>query len=79
MHYPNKAFTNNGKDTLVAIGEPNLKFGQRKQLSAGDVKGINTLYGCTEQLANPDYEGLVENYSGKKSLKTKNKNKLSSW
>ena len=42
MHYPAKAFSSNGLDTIVAIGgEP---IGQRNGLSAADIAAVNDLY-----------------------------------
>ena len=49
MHYRNNAFSKNGKPTLIARGNPSLKFGQRKFFSQGDVHQINTLYQCDNQ------------------------------
>ena len=42
MHYPAKAFSSNGLDTIVAIGgEP---IGQRNGLSAADIAAVRDLY-----------------------------------
>lgn len=47
MHYGQKAFTINGKTTIEAIHDPNLKLGsQDGHLSAKDVIEINALYDC---------------------------------
>ena len=46
MHYSNDAFSANGKATLVAKVDGDLKFGQRIQLSHLDVQQINQLYPC---------------------------------
>ncbi|EDO45480.1 predicted protein, partial [Nematostella vectensis] len=47
MHYDRKAFTKNGQPTVVAIGNPNKKFGGTgAALSPKDVIEINTLYDC---------------------------------
>ena len=70
MHYRNDAFTNNGKDTLVAKDEKGLHFGQRIKFSIGDVEGINHLYECKERIAKPNYKGLFKDYSGVKKKKT---------
>jgi len=60
MLYRNDAFSKNGKDTITSVDEPKLKFGQRKEFSAGDVEEINTLYKCTDYLKNPNYHGLIK-------------------
>lgn len=43
MHYPRKAFSRNGLDTIT----PNegVEIGQRISLSDGDVAGVHTMYG----------------------------------
>jgi hypothetical protein len=42
MHYPPKAFSINGKDTIVTtVGQP---IGQRDGLSKGDIKAIKEIY-----------------------------------
>lgn len=47
MHYDRKAFTKNGKPTIVAIGNEQLVFGTTSHgLSAGDIIEINALYNC---------------------------------
>ena len=46
MHYSNRAFSQNGEDTLVAKMDPLLRFGQRRQLTPYDIQQINTLYPC---------------------------------
>ena len=48
MHYGFRDFSNNGQDTLesVPLGIP---FGQRTNLSAGDIDGISRLYLITPQ------------------------------
>jgi len=62
MMYPNKAFTRNGHNTIVSRKEPYLQFGQRSQLSVGDVRAVNRFYKCRHYLEVPDYAGLVKNY-----------------
>ena len=62
MMYPNKAFTKNGRNTIISRRNPYLKFGQRRQLSVGDVRAVNRLYKCHHYLEVPDYTGLVKNY-----------------
>jgi Astacin (Peptidase family M12A) len=46
MHYPPKAFSTNGQDTVVPLQPlpPGVVMGQRNGLSAGDVAGIHALY-----------------------------------
>ena len=47
MHYDRKAFTKNGKPTIVAIGNENMDFKTPDQrLSTRDVIEINSLYDC---------------------------------
>lgn len=46
MHYDNKAFTKNGKDTLQSLTNPKMKLGQTKRLTKTDVNQINKLYRC---------------------------------
>jgi hypothetical protein len=46
MHYPRKAFSRNGQDTIVPT-DPNAQIGQRNGLSAGDIAAVQTMYpGC---------------------------------
>lgn len=47
MHYNPKAFSKNGKETIVAKDATfNGKIGQRRGLSRGDAERINNMYGC---------------------------------
>lgn len=46
MEYPNNAFSKNGKDTIVAKKNPNMKFGHAKKMSNNDIIRINRLYKC---------------------------------
>ncbi|XP_063049596.1 high choriolytic enzyme 1-like [Engraulis encrasicolus] len=46
MHYSKKAFSRNGKPTLVAIPNPNVVFGRAKKMSRQDIRRVNLLYGC---------------------------------
>ncbi|KAM4744339.1 high choriolytic enzyme 1-like [Anableps anableps] len=46
MEYRNDAFSKNGKPTIVAKSNPNLKFGNAKEMSANDIIRINKLYEC---------------------------------
>ncbi|KAK3738622.1 hypothetical protein QZH41_009489, partial [Actinostola sp. cb2023] len=45
MHYPEYAFSENGKKTIVPI-RPGVIIGQRRGLSSIDIQQINTLYSC---------------------------------
>lgn len=62
MLYPNYAFSKNGRNTIQAIKEPHLKFGQRLDFSVGDVREINRLYKCHRPRGSHDYTGLVKDY-----------------
>lgn len=42
MHYPRKAFSKNGLDTIVPLGGQTI--GQRNALSAGDVAAVRSIY-----------------------------------
>ena len=64
--YRNDAFTKNGGDTLTALEEPDLEFGQRVKFSVGDVKEINNLYHCTQYTKDPNYRGLFREYHVKR-------------
>ena len=49
MHYPDWAFSNNGKPTLEAIGDAvGAEIGQRDGLTAGDIDQLNIYYGCND-------------------------------
>lgn len=69
MMYPNKAFSKNGNDTIDAIGDRELRFGQRERFSIGDVREINELYNCERYLKRPFYAGLYGNYEGNERRK----------
>jgi Astacin (Peptidase family M12A) len=43
MHYPPKAFSRNGQDTIVPV-DPNAGIGQRDGLSSGDIAGVAAIY-----------------------------------
>lgn len=46
MHYPRKAFSKNGLDTIVPT-DPSAQIGQRDGLSPGDIAGVKAMYpGC---------------------------------
>jgi hypothetical protein len=42
MHYPRKAFSSNGQDTIVPKGDQAI--GQREKLSAGDIAAVKAIY-----------------------------------
>ncbi|AWP01131.1 putative low choriolytic enzyme-like [Scophthalmus maximus] len=46
MQYSNNAFSKNGQPTIVARKDPNLKFGNAKEMSTNDIARINRLYKC---------------------------------
>ena len=50
MHYSNKEFSSNGRDTIQALSDPNMPLGNVNSLSAVDVMQINLLYKCPEGL-----------------------------
>lgn len=43
MHYPRKAFSKNGQDTITPA-DPNAQIGQRNGLSAGDIAAVAAMY-----------------------------------
>jgi hypothetical protein len=43
MHYPRKAFSKNGEDTIIPKG--NQEIGQRQTLSEGDISSVEYMYG----------------------------------
>lgn len=45
MHYAEKAFTKNGKSTIVPLTS-GAKIGQRLGLSINDIRKINLMYKC---------------------------------
>lgn len=48
MHYDNKAFSINGRDTLEKMGDPLFRFGRQQKMSSLDVKQIQALYKCKQ-------------------------------
>ena len=46
MHYGKTAFSKNGQPTIVAITDPNKRFGQRNGASTLDIVEINAVYNC---------------------------------
>jgi len=70
MHYSNHAFSDNGKETLVAKFDEKLIFGQRKIASKLDIDEINKLYQrCTPKKTHAEY--LHENMTAKKVIENK--------
>lgn len=50
MHYPRKAFSANGNDTIVPV-DANAQIGQRTGLSPGDLAAVRAMYpGCYRKL-----------------------------
>lgn len=74
--YRNDAFTNNGEDTLEALANPQLEFGQRIKFSVGDVKEINRLYNCKKEQKDPNYKGLFKEVHYKAKKKRRDEGKL---
>lgn len=47
MHYPAKAFSTNGKNTIETIDSSDMhRIGQRDGMSRGDIERINKMYDC---------------------------------
>ena len=59
MHYSRTAFNTNGKNTIEAIHDPNVKLGG-KQLSALDIIEINKMYQCN---GNRSFQSIFLQYS----------------
>jgi hypothetical protein len=57
MHYPAKAFSSNGLDTIVALG--GQQIGQRLALSAADIATVQQLYPGTSGSARHLYTSLI--------------------
>ena len=49
MHYNNKAFSRNGRDTMQSNNDPRRRFGKRKSLSAVDIRQLSKLYSCSQK------------------------------
>jgi len=71
MLYRNQAFSRNGRDTIIPLHDPLLRFGQRVEFSVEDIRKINKLYKCTRQLLRPNYEGLVRENHGRWEVEVK--------
>ncbi|XP_034723964.1 low choriolytic enzyme-like isoform X2 [Etheostoma cragini] len=46
MQYHKTAFSKNGQPTMVPIPNPNVSFGNAKEMSSNDIARLNTLYKC---------------------------------
>ncbi|XP_017115530.1 seminal metalloprotease 1 [Drosophila elegans] len=46
MHYVPKAFSKNGKPTIVALKEGSSNMGQRFNMSVKDIRKLNKMYNC---------------------------------
>ena len=76
MHYDSKAFSSNGRETIVPIrGYPRL--GQRRGFSELDIAKLNKLYSCNQietlTIVDPDCDDLYRyEYKLSKLMKRKN-------
>jgi len=76
MHYPDWAFSNNGKPTIEAVGNAiGAEIGQRDGMTAGDIEQVNKFYEC-EKMSGSDNggsftqilkRGMADSNSGKGS------------
>ncbi len=48
MHYEARAFSRNGRPTIVPINEKFTKLGQKTAMTALDIKKLNKLYSCQD-------------------------------
>uniref|UniRef100_H2UKX4 Metalloendopeptidase n=1 Tax=Takifugu rubripes TaxID=31033 RepID=H2UKX4_TAKRU len=48
MQYSNTAFSKNGQKTIVSKSNPDLIFGQAREMSQNDIDRVNRLYECGE-------------------------------
>jgi hypothetical protein len=48
MHYPRKAFSVNGQETITPTNPPTAQIGQRNGLSAGDIAAVLAMYPTTK-------------------------------
>ncbi|XP_069031200.1 low choriolytic enzyme-like [Embiotoca jacksoni] len=46
MQYSKRAFSKNGQPTILARSNPNLNFGNARQMSVNDIARVNRLYRC---------------------------------
>lgn len=58
MHYSAKAFSKNGKPTIIP--KKNVKIGQRNGFSKGDIEKINAMYNCGNITAPAASTGEIE-------------------
>ncbi|XP_039292598.1 astacin-like metalloendopeptidase [Nilaparvata lugens] len=52
MHYPNIAFSKNGKPTILYKKDPSTEMGQRVGVTEGDLEKVRRMYNCPEQMSN---------------------------
>lgn len=50
MHYKNKAFSKNERNTVTALNDPKRTLGKRNDFSALDIVRVNKLYSCSDYL-----------------------------
>ncbi|KAM8888133.1 hatching enzyme 1.2-like [Synchiropus picturatus] len=50
MQYHKYAFSKNNQPTMLPIPNPNVSFGNAKEMSRNDIARLNTLYKCCESL-----------------------------
>ncbi|KAF3686988.1 Low choriolytic enzyme [Channa argus] len=48
MQYHKYAFSKNNQPTMLPIPDPNVSFGNAKEMSRNDIARLNKLYGCCE-------------------------------
>ncbi|XP_071058650.1 hatching enzyme 1.2-like [Pseudochaenichthys georgianus] len=46
MQYYRTAFSRNGEPTMIPIPDPNVSFGNAREMSSNDIARLNTLYQC---------------------------------
>uniref|UniRef100_A0A3Q3FEM0 Metalloendopeptidase n=1 Tax=Labrus bergylta TaxID=56723 RepID=A0A3Q3FEM0_9LABR len=62
MQYHKYAFSKNNKPTMLPIPNPNVSFGNAKEMSSNDKARLNTLYKCCECLPVP-FRINIQSYS----------------
>ena len=76
MHYPDWAFSNNGKPTIEAVGNSiGAEIGQRDGMTAGDIEQVNKFYECEKMSGSGNggsftqilKRGMADSNSGKGS------------
>lgn len=67
MHYPRKAFSKNGEDTIIPLGDQEI--GQRNTLSDGDIAAVEYMYrNVSKDVSADNYSPAVSaSYSGVRS------------